>query len=165
MKGKVAHACSQCNALQHDTTHCNNIPSVSLDTWKAKLLTRFPSFSNGSWQSTGVLQCVAVCCSMVQCVAVCCGELQCVADTRSMLQCVAVSCGELQLVAVCCGELQCVAYTHNTKTCRGTVGIQLLRCNVSQYIAIVALCCIVLRCAAVQCVAVYYCVLQCVAAT
>ena len=29
--------------------------------------------------NTGVLQCVAVCCSVLQCVAVCCSVLQCVA--------------------------------------------------------------------------------------
>ena len=39
-----------------------------------------------------MLQCVAVCCSVLQCVAVCC----------SMLQCVAVRCSALQCVAVCC---------------------------------------------------------------
>ena len=43
-----------------------------------------------------MLQCVAVCCSVLQCVAVCC----------SVLQCVAVSCSVLQCVALCCGVLQ-----------------------------------------------------------
>jgi len=51
----------------------------------------------------GVLQCVAVCCSVLQCVAlsVCC----------SVLQCLAVCCivSVLQCVAVCCSVLQCVA--------------------------------------------------------
>ena len=46
-----------------------------------------------------MLQCVAVCCSVLQCVALCCSELQCVA----------VCCSELQCVAVCCSVLQCVA--------------------------------------------------------
>jgi len=40
-----------------------------------------------------VLQCVAVCCSMLQCVAVCCSVLQCAV--------VAVWCSVLQCVAVC----------------------------------------------------------------
>ena len=35
----------------------------------------------------GVLQCVAVCCSVLQCVAVCCIVLQCVAVCCSVLQC------------------------------------------------------------------------------
>jgi len=37
-----------------------------------------------------MLQCVAVCCSVLQCVAVCCSELQSVAVCCSVLQCVAV---------------------------------------------------------------------------
>ena len=43
-----------------------------------------------------VLQCVAVCCSVLQCVAVCCSVLQYVAVCCSVLHCVAVC------VAVCC---------------------------------------------------------------
>ena len=38
-----------------------------------------------------MLQCVAVCCSVLQCVAVCC----------SILQCVAVRCSVLQYIAEC----------------------------------------------------------------
>jgi len=65
-----------------------------------------------------VLQCVAVCCSVLQCVvatfhgketnesvAVCC----------SVLQCVAVCCSVLQCVAVCCRVLQCVVATFHGK--------------------------------------------------
>jgi len=36
-----------------------------------------------------MLQCVAVCCSVLQCVAVCCSVLQCVAVCCSVLQCIA----------------------------------------------------------------------------
>jgi len=53
-----------------------------------------------------VLQCVAVCCSVVHCVAVFWSFLQC------MMQCVAVWCRALrvlQCVAVCCSGLQWVA--------------------------------------------------------
>ena len=39
-----------------------------------------------------MLQCVAVCYSVLQCVAVCCSVLQCVAVCCSVLQCVAVCC-------------------------------------------------------------------------
>ena len=70
----------------------------------------------------GVLQCVAVCCSVVscccsvlycavccvhgnRCVAVCCSVLSCC----SVLQYVAVCCSGLQCVAVCCCVLLCVA--------------------------------------------------------
>jgi len=37
-----------------------------------------------------MVQCVAVCCSVLQYVAVCCSVLQCVAVCCSVLQCVAV---------------------------------------------------------------------------
>jgi len=53
-----------------------------------------------------LLQCAAVCCSVLQCVAVCCSALQCAAWCRSF---VAVCCSVLhgavvllQCVAVCC---------------------------------------------------------------
>ena len=49
-----------------------------------------------------MLQCVAVCCSVLQCVAVCCSVLQCVAVCCSVSQCVAVCCSVLQCVVVCC---------------------------------------------------------------
>jgi len=58
-----------------------------------------------------VLQCVAVCCSVLHKVT---GELPHVAVCCSVLQCVAVCCsvlhkvtGELPHVAVCCSVLQC----------------------------------------------------------
>jgi len=71
---------------------------------------------------TGVLQRVAVCCSVLQCVAVCCSVLrrglgrtstlmimvccnmlECVAECYRVLQCVAVYCRVLQGVAVWLG--------------------------------------------------------------
>ena len=55
-----------------------------------------------------MLQCVAVCCSVLQCVAVCCSVLQCSAVCCSVLQCVAVCCNVLQCGAVRCSVLQCV---------------------------------------------------------
>jgi len=56
-----------------------------------------------------VLQCVAVCCSVLQYVAVCCSMLQYVAVCSSMLQYVAVCCSVLQYVAVCSSMQQYVA--------------------------------------------------------
>ena len=50
-------------------------------------------------QSAGVLQCVAVCCSVLQC-------LQCVAVCYGVSLCVAVRCSVLLCVAVCCSVLQ-----------------------------------------------------------
>jgi len=110
MHGKLSHACSQCNTLQHATAHCNNTPSVSLDTWNAKLLTRFPSFSNGSWQSTGVLRYGVVRCDMSWSVALSCCVLQVRVVCCSVLRCFVMSCIVLHRVAVCCiCAQQCVA--------------------------------------------------------
>ena len=81
-----------------------------------------------------VLQCVAVCChhvttkiahsvccNVLQCVAVCCSVLQCVARVLhmccSVLQCVVVCCSVLQCVAVCCSVLQCVTVCCNVLQC------------------------------------------------
>jgi len=48
----------------------------------------------------GVLQCVAVCCSVLQNAAVCCCVWQCIAECFSVLQCVVVRCSALQCVVV-----------------------------------------------------------------
>jgi len=73
-----------------------------------------------------MLQCVAVCCSVLQCVAVRCSVLQYREGTHLgslddfviddnvgverglLLQCVAVCCSALQCVAVCYSVLRCV---------------------------------------------------------
>jgi len=106
----------------------------------------------------GVLQCVAVCCSVLQCVAVCYGLLQCVMVCCSVLQCVAFSsayrggasmhnaekvcCSVLQCVAVCCSVLQCVAVCCSVLQCAAVC------CSVLQCVAV---CCSVLQCVAVCC--------------
>ena len=46
---------------------------------------------------------------MLQCVAVCCSVLQCSAVCRRVFQCVPVCCSVSQCVAVCCSVLQRVA--------------------------------------------------------
>jgi len=53
-------------------------------------------------QYCSVLQCVALCCSVLQCGTMYCSVLQCVAVCCSVLQCVAVRCSVSQCVAVCC---------------------------------------------------------------
>jgi len=65
-----------------------------------------------------MLQCVAVCCSVLQCAAVCCSVLQydlhlsqsidqtSLQVNYSVLKCFAVCCSLLQCVAVCCSVLQ-----------------------------------------------------------
>ena len=78
-----------------------------------------------------MLQCVAVCCSVLQCiiyvggskvvreeqvscsvlqhVAVFCSVVQCGAVWCSVVQCVALCCTVLHCAALCCTVLQCVA--------------------------------------------------------
>ena len=83
-------------------------------------------------KGTDLLQCVALCCSVLQRVTtcyslslcasgyctvlwgvqICCRVMQCASvccSVCSVLQCVAVCCSVLQCVAVCCTMLQCVA--------------------------------------------------------
>ena len=102
----------------------------------------------------GVLQRVAVCCSVLQCVAVCCSVLQCAAVCYSELQCA------LQCVAVCCSVFQNIdidiqmhryiyIYTHtyipkNTLPMVYRIGIR------------VAVCYSVLQCVA-ECCSIYTC--------
>ena len=90
-----------------------------------------------------MLQCVAVCCSVLHCVAVCC----------SVLQCAAVCCSVLQCAAVRCSVLQCVA------ACSLAVCDSVLRC-VAVFSNVFALFCSVLQCVAVCYVAVCYSALQ-----
>jgi len=68
--------------------------------------------------SCSVLQCVAVCCSVLQYVTAFCKNWnhlfgahlpQRTCAHEAMLQCVAVCCSVLQCAAVCCSVLQCVA--------------------------------------------------------
>ena len=96
-----------------------------------------------------VLQCAAVCCSVLQrvlqCVAVCVNSLDpCTKSTTC--------CSVLQCVAVCCSVLQCALthWTHARRVPHVAVCCSVLQC--------VAVCCSVLQCAAVCCS-----VLQCVA--
>jgi len=93
-----------------------------------------------------VLQCVAVCCSVLQRVAVCC----------SVLQCVAVCCGVLQCVAVSVPPL--VRYRQSTKLSRSRV----LATHVISVMQRIAACCSVLQRVAAYCSLLQYvaCVLQ-----
>ena len=87
-----------CRVLQWSCAVRQHLPFWALILWEP------PEGGNGA-----LLQCVAVCCSVVQCGAVWCSVLQCVAVCCSVLQCGAVWCSVLQCVAVCCSVLQCVA--------------------------------------------------------
>ena len=98
---------------------------LSLESESCSEETRFVGVA--TWHS--VLQCVAVCCSVLQCnnqlrislesetgseggggdVAVCCSVLQCVAVCCSVLPYVAMRCSASQCAEVCCRVLHGVA--------------------------------------------------------
>ena len=106
-----------------------------------------------------VLQCVAVCCSVVRllrCIVHCqhcCSALQCVAVCCRVQDYYVASCTGGAVVVSCC-VLQGVAVRRRVLQCVA-VCCSVLQCGV--------LCCSVLQCAAVfQCVAVCYSMLQCV---
>jgi len=63
-----------------------------------------------------VLQCGALCCSVVHCVAVWCTVLQCGAVCCSVVHCVAVWCTVVQCGAVCCSVVHCVAVRFGSDT-------------------------------------------------
>jgi len=90
-----------------------------------------------------VLQCVALCCSVLQGVALCC----------TVLHCVVVCCG----VAVCCSVLQFVAVCwmrHVTHTC-------LVRSTHHHPTHLHKCLCVTVRSIVLHCIAVCYSVLQC----
>ena len=84
--GTVPHSATQCNSLQHTPTHCNRwMLQTAADLWSSRFRT-------------------VVCCSVLQCVAVCCSVLPFTGYNGRI-----VCCSVLQCVAVCCSVLQCVA--------------------------------------------------------
>ena len=87
--------------------HCVAVCRIALKFGGQERI-QFLEFQYGSI-SNGLLQCVAVYCSVLQCIAACCSVLQRAAVCGSVLKCVAVCCSVLQCVAVCCSVLQCVA--------------------------------------------------------
>jgi len=108
-----------------------------------------------------VLQCVAVCCSVLQCIETCYTVSRmtltycmsgCATSTRT-LQCGVVCCSVLQCVAVCYSVLQCVAVC-----CRAKYLPRVRVCYFHLHVAVwcsmlqcVAVCCSVLQCVAVCC--------------
>jgi len=147
------HTAPHCNTLQHTAPHCNTHNPTSTPT---PLL---PAPQGAPVDTRSVLQCGAVCCSVVQCGAEWCSVLQCVAVCCRVVQCVAVCCSVLQSGAVCCRVVQCVAVRCSVVQC-GAVWCSVVQCD--------AVWCSVLQCGAVwcsvvQCDAVWCSVLQCVA--
>jgi len=74
-------------------------------------------------RQSGVLQCIASCCSVLQCIALCCSllhVLHCVANQDNfqsgVWQCIASCCSVLRCIALCCSllhVLHCVANQDN----------------------------------------------------
>ena len=108
-----------------------------------------------------MLQCAAVCCSVLQYVAVCCSMLQCVAT-------------EWCCVAVCRSVLQCVTNTRarygankvasNSSAAPLQKSVPVLKCascGVLQSFSVMQ--CVAVCCSVFSSVAVYCSVLQCVA--
>jgi len=70
------------------------------------------------YHDTVCRKCVAVCCSVLQFVVL--GVMKCShtnVERYSELQCVAVCCSALQCVALCCSVLRCVAMCCNILSC------------------------------------------------
>ena len=101
-----------------------------------------------------MLQCVAVCCSVLQGDAVQTTQLPpCAAPKRCRGYYLQVCCSVLQCVAICCGELQRDAVqTSQLPPCAAPKGAESVMCE-----------CVAVRCTVLQCVAVCCNALQCVA--
>jgi len=105
-----------------------------------------------------VLQCVAVCCSVVKCVLQC-GAVNCCTHEDTLY--VAVGCSVLQGVLVCCKcVLQCVWQCSAVWCCAHEFTLRVLQyvvvcCRVSQSVAVwLGVCCSVVQCVA-ACVSIY----------
>ena len=96
-----------------------------------------------------MLQCVAVCCSVLQRVAL--NILSTITGAHAVENACIVCCSVLQCVAVCCSVLQCVAVCCSACTITGAHTIEnayMMCCSVMQCVAV---CCSVLQCVAVCC--------------
>jgi len=109
-----------------------------------------------SFTGTSVLQCVAVCCSVLPCVAVASQPAPLAISTpfsftgTSVLQCIAVCCSALQFVAVCCSV---IAASPCLWPQAHPILIHRYECA-EMFVAVlqcVTVCCSVLQCVAVCC--------------
>ena len=80
---------THCNTLQHTATHCNTLQHTALLQCKnngcSLIYKDVSSLAESCQFHPGMLQCVAVCCSVLRCVAVCCDVLQSVAVSRGFI--------------------------------------------------------------------------------
>jgi len=105
---------------------------IDADSWRTYFAAQAHRFET---VCCSVLQCVAVCGSVMQCFTVCCNVLQSVAVCGSVLQCVTVCCSVLQRVAVCCSLLQYVVSCVCVTVCCSVLQCIVICCGVSKYVA------------------------------
>jgi len=110
-----------------------------------------------------VLQCAAVCCSMLQCDVVCCSVLQCVALAHIRSDSFREVVVDGECVRMCCSVLHCVSMwysvLHSVLQCFAVlckcVVLANLRIDSLRKVVVdgecVAVCCIMLQCVAVWC--------------
>ena len=118
-----------CSVLRHVAARCSVWCVYSSMTTLHMLGLKFPPFYfdvKGLGIHSSVLQCVALCCSVLQFVTVRCSELCCsvMCMFRHPFQHGAACCSMLQHVAVCCSGLpmccivsQCVAVCYSASQC------------------------------------------------
>ena len=91
-----------------------------------------------------MLQCAAVCCSVLQCAVVCCSVLQCASVRYSVLQCAAVcvssvkdphlAIAEPSYINCCFGELQWVAVSCSVMQYLGSISTSSHIHNLYEYV-------------------------------
>jgi len=99
----VLQCATECCSVSWQSTHLSTHTKTGVGQMDAALWPPDPP-------SPGVLQCVAVCCSVLQWTAVDCSVLQCVASCCAVWPPDPPPPGVLQCVAACCSGLQCVAF-------------------------------------------------------
>jgi len=175
-RNTMRHTAAHCHALHNAVTHCNTLhdtatPKVHLrslgSNGNLRLLQRLDPhpahavnirsntalFQELWWchQCSGVLQCVAVCCSVLQCGAisvVVCEMMVLPSACPQLPRSVAVRCSDGAAICLssvphlqkCCRVLQCAAVRHSAPQC-GAVCCSVLQCG--------AVCCSVLHCVSV----------------
>jgi len=88
---------THCNALQHSAIHCYIVQHTA---------THEITLASVADEITEAARVVLGYRTLLQCVAVCCSVLQSKRSSVGVSQCVAMCCIELQCVAVCCSVIQ-----------------------------------------------------------
>ena len=143
----LQHTAAQCTILHYTATNCNILQLFCGCVRGEKTFHIGSDFSRATRGKYNLLQCVAVCCSVLKGVTVFCSALQCAAVCRSVwrilqciavccagcvllcrvlhatcrgsvLRCVAARCSVLQCIVACCNMLQSIVTSHSrTRHC------------------------------------------------